>query len=124
MPDPDGLAWSLYDLGHLAFVRGELAQANPLLAESLALFRDQGNEYGCQRALISLGHWLEARARQSAGSAIRELLNLAPAVALRLEISGRETGAGGASGDHREVPVAELTIGPVAPAKHSRCSRL
>ncbi|HXE55738.1 MAG TPA: heavy metal translocating P-type ATPase [Tepidisphaeraceae bacterium] len=36
-------------------------------------------------ALISLGHWLEARARQSAGSAIRELLNLAPSMALRLD---------------------------------------
>jgi Cu+-exporting ATPase len=36
-------------------------------------------------ALISLGHWLEARARQSAGSAIRELLDLAPSVALRLD---------------------------------------
>jgi Cu+-exporting ATPase len=35
-------------------------------------------------ALISLGHWLEARARNSAGSAIRELLNLAPPTALRL----------------------------------------
>ncbi|MBW3671092.1 MAG: hypothetical protein KY432_05395, partial [Acidobacteria bacterium] len=35
-------------------------------------------------ALISLGHWLEARARTAAGSAIRELLNLAPATALRL----------------------------------------
>src|SRR5439155_7335506 len=35
-------------------------------------------------ALISLGHWLEARARDAAGSAIRELLNLAPATALRL----------------------------------------
>src|SRR4051812_49216364 len=35
-------------------------------------------------ALISLGHWLEARARDQAGSAIRELLNLAPAMALRL----------------------------------------
>ena len=34
-------------------------------------------------ALISLGHWLEARARQSAGSAIHELLELAPATALR-----------------------------------------
>jgi len=31
-------------------------------------------------ALISLGHWLEARARQSAGRAIRELLELTPAV--------------------------------------------
>lgn len=35
-------------------------------------------------ALISLGHWLEARARDKAGGAIRELLNLAPATALRL----------------------------------------
>lgn len=36
-------------------------------------------------ALISLGHWMEARARNSAGSAIRELLDLAPAKALRME---------------------------------------
>jgi Cu+-exporting ATPase len=35
-------------------------------------------------ALISLGHYLEARARQSAGSAIGELLNLAPSIAHRL----------------------------------------
>ncbi len=39
-------------------------------------------------ALISLGHWMEARARESAGSAIRELLNLAPATAMREEGSG------------------------------------
>ncbi|MGH7175999.1 MAG: cation transporter, partial [Tepidisphaeraceae bacterium] len=36
-------------------------------------------------ALISLGHWLEARARGSAGKAIHELLELAPATALRLD---------------------------------------
>ncbi len=36
-------------------------------------------------ALISLGHWLEARARQSAGKAIHELLDLTPATALRLK---------------------------------------
>src|SRR5688572_21854973 len=53
-------------------------------------------------ALISLGHWLEARARQAAGSAIHELLNLAPAVALRLGDDGN-----GAA----EVPVAELHVG-------------
>ena len=35
-------------------------------------------------ALISLGHWLEARARDRAGSAIRELLELAPDLANRL----------------------------------------
>jgi Cu+-exporting ATPase len=51
-------------------------------------------------ALISLGHWLEARARQAAGSAIHELLNLAPAVAQKL------------TGDATvEVPVSELHVG-------------
>jgi Cu+-exporting ATPase len=52
-------------------------------------------------ALISLGHWLEARARQSAGSAIRELLNLAPSIALRLDENNQP----------HEVPSAELQIG-------------
>ena len=52
-------------------------------------------------ALISLGHWLEARARQSAGSAIRELLRLAPDVARKLEDDGQPI----------EVPVAELRVG-------------
>jgi Cu+-exporting ATPase len=52
-------------------------------------------------ALISLGHWLEARARQSAGSAIRELLNLAPSIALRLDETNQP----------HEVPSAELQIG-------------
>ncbi|HWC88125.1 MAG TPA: HAD-IC family P-type ATPase, partial [Pirellulales bacterium] len=52
-------------------------------------------------ALISLGHWLEARARQSAGSAIRQLLDLAPSVALRLDEQG----------EPHEVPSAELQVG-------------
>ena len=80
-------------------------------------------------ALISLGHWLEARARESAGSAIRQLLDLAPAVALRLagatpaSPAGRSDrgapatrgsplrGAGEAGLAPTEVPVAELQIG-------------
>jgi Cu+-exporting ATPase len=52
-------------------------------------------------ALISLGHWLEARARTAAGSAIRELLNLAPATALRMD----------GDAPPQEVPVAELRKG-------------
>ena len=52
-------------------------------------------------ALVSLGHWLEARARQSAGSAIHELLSLAPAVALKVYDDGGTV----------EVPVAELRVG-------------
>src|SRR4051812_12683416 len=50
-------------------------------------------------ALISLGHWLEARARQAAGSAIHELLSLAPAVAHKVVEGGTV-----------EVPVAELRV--------------
>jgi Cu+-exporting ATPase len=51
--------------------------------------------------LISFGHWLEARARSTAGSAIRELLNLAPATAQRLEDDGHT----------HEVPVAAVQRG-------------
>ncbi|CAN5573527.1 heavy metal translocating P-type ATPase [soil metagenome] len=67
-------------------------------------------------ALISLGHWMESRARASAGRAIHELLNLTPATAHRLTPSPgtSEDGAGedrsqseGAS-DAEEVPVADL----------------
>jgi len=52
-------------------------------------------------ALISLGHWLEARARHAAGSAIAELLNLTPAVALRL----------GDDNQPREIPTSRLVVG-------------
>jgi Cu+-exporting ATPase len=52
-------------------------------------------------ALISLGHWLEARAREKAGSAIRELLNLTPPLALRLDDLNQT----------HQTPVAELQVG-------------
>lgn len=52
-------------------------------------------------ALISLGHWLEARARDNAGSAIHQLLNLTPAVALRMDDQDQT----------HEVPVAEIQRG-------------
>ena len=42
------------------------------------------NEATALLGLISLGHWLESRAREKAGSAIRELLSLAPDRATRL----------------------------------------
>lgn len=52
-------------------------------------------------ALISLGHWMEARARAMAGSAIRELLQLAPTRALRLDQADQP----------QEVNVDELLVG-------------
>lgn len=51
--------------------------------------------------LISLGHWMEARARTRAGSAIRELLELAPSTALRLDKQDQA----------HEVPVEKLVVG-------------
>ncbi|MGB7159812.1 MAG: cation transporter, partial [Tepidisphaeraceae bacterium] len=59
-------------------------------------------------ALISLGHWLEARARNAAGSAIRELMNLAPAVALRLEGSGYKVQG---SGDAEKTGTGTVSSG-------------
>jgi Cu+-exporting ATPase len=59
-------------------------------------------------ALISLGHWLEARARDLAGHAIGELLVLSPPTALRLDDSHAE---GKASATPREVPLSEIHRG-------------
>ncbi len=81
-------------------------------------------------ALISLGHYLEARARQSAGSAIRQLLNLTPATATRIVpdsqkasifspspgTPGEGRGEGSAQSsspaddNHETIPVADLHI--------------
>jgi Cu+-exporting ATPase len=61
------------------FTGGLLGRWTPPTVEQLYFM-----EAGGLLALVSLGHWLEARARQSAGSAIRELLDLAPPTALRL----------------------------------------
>jgi Cu+-exporting ATPase len=52
-------------------------------------------------ALISLGHWLEARARQSAGDAIQKLMELSPQRALRLDETDNAV----------EVDVADLRPG-------------
>ena len=71
-----------------------------------ALFsRPGGHVYFMEAAaiitLISVGHWLESRVSARASSALRQLLDLAPALARRRESNGTET----------EVPVAELRAG-------------
>lgn len=73
-------------------------------------------------ALISLGHYLEARARRGASSAIRELLELAPSTALRLPPLPKprrllsltvmnNTPPPARSDEPEEVPVADLVVG-------------
>jgi Cu+-exporting ATPase len=51
--------------------------------------------------LISVGHWMESRVSVRASSALRKLLNLAPAMARRVNTDGSEI----------EAPVAELRPG-------------
>ena len=51
--------------------------------------------------LISCGHWVESRVSARASSALRQLLNLAPALARRRNPDGTET----------DLPVAELQAG-------------
>jgi Cu+-exporting ATPase len=64
----------------LAYLIGGWARLWPApMADQLYLM-----EASALLALISLGHWLEAAARRSAGRAIRHLMDLSPAVALRL----------------------------------------
>ena len=67
-------------------------------------------------ALISVGHYMEHRARDRAGNAIRALLELAPDVALRLPpIKKRLTSLGviqpGSAPAFDEVPMADLHVG-------------
>ncbi len=63
-------------------------------------------------ALISLGHWLEARARTAAGSAIRQLLELAPAVALKAASPFPGIpGEGRGEGEYEQTPVSALHAG-------------
>ena len=51
--------------------------------------------------LVLLGEWIEQRARQNTGAAIRALLSLAPPTALRL----------GADGNEEEIPLAHVHVG-------------
>jgi Cu+-exporting ATPase len=51
--------------------------------------------------LVLLGEWLEQRARQNTGAAIRALLSLAPPTALRI----------GPNGQEEEIPLAHVHVG-------------
>ena len=68
-----------------------------------ALFRGHGGHLYFMEAaaiitLISIGHWMESRVSARASSALRKLLSLAPALALRRNPDGSEI----------ELPAAEL----------------
>lgn len=69
-------------------------------------------------ALISIGHWLEARARTRAGSAIRDLMHLAPATAIRVRDDGRAMN--GQKGKARSVSLSiHPSSAPSQPAQET-----
>lgn len=79
--DVPGLAWCTYDLGEIAFARGDLHRGRDLVCQGLQLFEQQGLAFGAYRAVTLLGdiavrheQWLsaltwyeEALARQRRG---------------------------------------------------------
>jgi len=78
------------------FIAGMLHWVTPPMSHQLYFMEASG-----LLALISLGHWLEARARRSAGSAIAQLLTLTPSTATKLDDDNQP----------HVVPVADLKPG-------------
>jgi non-specific serine/threonine protein kinase len=65
--DLRGMAWSVHDLGEIAFALGDLEQAQVLLKKGLRQFEDLGVSFGAYRALVLLAdvhrrqsQWLQA----------------------------------------------------------------
>jgi Cu+-exporting ATPase len=100
-------AWSQFKAGHSNMdTLVALGSTTAFAYSTWALFSGPGGHLYFMEAaaiitLISVGHWLESRASARASSALRQLLNLAPAQALRRNADVTET----------EVPVAELRAG-------------
>jgi Cu+-exporting ATPase len=97
-------AWSQFKVGRSNMdTLVALGSTTAFAYSAWALFSGLGGHVYFMEAaaiitLISLGHWLESRVSARASSALRQLLDLAPALARRRDPSGAET----------EVPVAEL----------------
>jgi Cu+-exporting ATPase len=83
-----------------------LGSTTAFLYSAWALLSGQGGHLYFMEAaaiitLISIGHWVESRVSSRASTALRRLLELAPATARR----------GVAGGSFEEIPVAQLKIG-------------
>jgi Cu+-exporting ATPase len=83
-----------------------LGSTTAFLYSTWALLAGHGGHFYFMEAaaiitLISIGHWMESRVSVRASSALRQLLDLAPAMARRRDAHGAET----------QVPAAELRVG-------------
>jgi tetratricopeptide (TPR) repeat protein len=85
--DERGVAWSLFDLGHLLMHEGDLAGAQPLLRGGMLRFRAQGIMFGEFRALLALGFVLfQLHEPDAANSLYREGLALAHELHFRMYV--------------------------------------
>jgi len=75
--DRQGEAWSVYDLGEIAFASGDLDRADQLVTEGLRRFEEQGLSFGAYRAAIVLGDLHRRRGRWLGGPPPRRREDLA-----------------------------------------------
>jgi tetratricopeptide (TPR) repeat protein len=77
----DGSAWSLINLGRIAYLQGDIVRALPLFEESLALFRDLDMRDGVAQVLLEL-----ARVARVQGDHNRAAARFAESLALCREV--------------------------------------
>jgi tetratricopeptide (TPR) repeat protein len=53
--DKGGLAYSIWNLGHIAFLKGDLIQSEKLMEESLNRFREEGDRFGEGECYVVFG---------------------------------------------------------------------
>jgi P-type Cu+ transporter len=85
-----------------------LGSTTAFLYSAWALFTGHGGHLYFMEAaaiitLVSIGHWMESRVSVRASSALRQLLDLAPAMARRREPDGTED----------QIPAAALSVGDI-----------
>jgi ATP/maltotriose-dependent transcriptional regulator MalT len=70
--DKEGIALALYQLGHIAWMKGHFAMAGSLISESLELSREMGDRVSVAYSLFNLAGLANIRGEYSKGSALFE----------------------------------------------------
>ena len=70
--DKEGIALALYQLGHIAWMKGHFAMAGSLISESLVLSREMGDRVSVAYSLFNLAGLANIRGEYSKGSALFE----------------------------------------------------
>ena len=70
--DKEGIALALYELGHIAWLRGNFVLAGSLIAESLGISREMGDRVSVAYSLFNLAGLANIRGEYAKGSAMFE----------------------------------------------------